>query len=394
MAAYDVITKANLQYYDGKLKREIAKKGDVKEIRFHGASTEIDDSRYEAEQGVYVFKPDIGDLIKRSQGNDGAAWGYTYTAITDSSGDTRDRDSITINYERHPNPNINKYHVIFGRHSINDDTAYVYNNQNYRIPLKDDVDATFLAASGHKFKEISTTQFPTIETFLDIWSANWDATGEGYMSASDRREDTIYLYPYTENGARYFDEYLYYPGEPPAGPNDSGVPAFFEFLGTLKQDLTGYVKEADIPETDNDYIDGLFLRNLEPGIYNASGRMVKSWAQLTDGSRSSPVFVADATTFYGYNSSLYADQISDAGVTLIFPSNIITFNGSAPSSNTPTNIFLKDLEFLQTVLFKGQMSGLDGYRIFDGCTSLQKVYSVNDLPDSEKGVTSAKFIVI
>lgn len=408
MAARDVITKANLQYYDGKLKQEIAKKGDVKEIRFHGKSTKINTERYFEEDAIYEFDPNNDDLVKRYAGDDSAAWGYTNAVISESSGDTRDRDSISINYKR--DTGINKYHISFTRYGVNDDTAYVYHNKDYKIPLKDNVDSIFAAAAGHKFKEISTTQFPTIETFLDLQSTNWDATGEGYMSHSDRREDTIYLYPKTENGVRYFDEYLYEPGEPPAGPGDGGVAPSFEFLGTLKQDLTGYVKEEDIPETDNDYIDGLFLRNLEPGVYRTDGTMRCSWNDLVNGGGnvglSYPIVNLNNTgdTILSVNASGWNDVISESGPTLIVPSNIAIVS-TAEVSNSSHMPGLQQLSDLQTIYFKNPSVNLT-YPIgstqnnnpFKSCVSLRRIYyRGSDVPNfwfSTGGCPNAKIIKI
>lgn len=371
---YDVVTKANLQYFDGKIKREISKKGEFKHDRivnnhlFGGFTSETGE--------LIWFDSDERKPMFNLQAEEAAAQAATPTtlrSISDSgygaNGDHRlditDRgDSITIAKNTRINP------------------------ISANIPTKEYVDNILLTISSLKMEMVDTSLFSSLDEFLDTDS--WTTEEQNaFKQEVVFHSDTIYLYKY---GTEYLE---YIPFITPPGGNPNPPPLLvWEFVGSTKQDLTGYIKEEDIPETDNDYIDGLFLRNLEPGIYNASGKMVRSWAQLTDKSKSSPVFAADETTFYGYNNSLYADQISDSGVTLIFPSNIITFNGSAPSSNTPTDIFLKNLEFLQTVLFKGQMTGLDGYRIFDGCTSLQKVYSVNNLPDSEKEVTSAKFIVI
>lgn len=394
MAAYDVITKANLQYYDGKLKREIEKKGTLNGITFQG---EQFTKRYQNDQ---LYSGDDIDMVRTrpSKLTVEKDWDFCVSANTFyeeysyegrkeleiyKAQESDGKRYITIENRRWNGGEMSDYSII----------------QLGRIYLKSDVDSIFATASGHKFKEISTTQFPTIESFLDLQSTNWDATGEGYMSHSDRREDTIYLYPKTENGVRYFDEYLYEPGEPPAGPSDGGVAPSFEFLGTLKQDLTGYVKEEDIPETDNDYIDGLFLRNLEPGIYNASGKMVRSWAQLTDKSKSSPVFVINDLGFalYGYNGSLYADQISDNGKTLIIPASITTVTPAASSiSGAPTDNLFEGLEFLDTILFKGNV-GLDtnSRTIFKDCTLLRRVYTRNDFPNFIKeSVASAKFIQI
>ena len=386
MAAYDVITKANLQYYDGKLKREIEKKGTLNGITFQG---EQFTKRYQNDQ---LYSGDDIDMVRTrpSQLAITKDWGFSVSANTfyeeySYSGrkelevyKAQENDGkryITIENRRWNGGEMNDYSII--------DTARIY--------LKSDVDSLFATASGHKFKEISTTQFPTIETFLDSSSTNWDETGEGYMSASDRRTDTIYLYPYTENGVRYFEEYLYEPGEPAAGPNNPGVAASFEFLGTLKQDLTGYVKEADIPETDNDYIDGMFLRNLEPGIYNASGVMIKSWAQLTEGSN--PIFVCREEgpqkylIYYGYNSSTYADQIYDSGKTLIVPDIYGIGQGTQTSGISVSHDGFMDLEFLDTIYFKGQQTNVDNPLFgnpFVGCSALRRIYHKDPtkIPDS------------
>lgn len=400
MATRDVITKANLQYYDGKLKREIDNKGTLNGITFQG---EQFTKRYQNDQ---LYSGDDVDMVRTrpSQLAITKDWGfsvYAHTFYEEYSYDGRKEIEVYKAQE-----SDGKRYITIDNRRWNGGEMYDYSFiDTSRFYLKSDVDSIFAAASGHKFKEISTTQFPTIESFLDLQSTNWDATGEGYMVHRDRRADTIYLYPKTENGVRYFDEYLYHPGEPPAGPNDGGVAPTFEFLGNLKQDLTGYVKEVDIPETDNDYIDGMFLRNLEPGIYNNYGRMIKSWDQLTKGSY--PIFVCrmdiGGLSYYGYNSSLYADQISDAGQILIVPDIYGIHPGSQMSGVEVSHDGFKDLEFLETIYFKSIRTIVNNPQMgnpFTGCTALKRIYHKNPsyIPDSwfvdNGGTLTAKVINI
>ena len=371
---YDIVTKANLQYFDGKVKRELTKKGEIKNDHV------LNDwfSAFNRETGEATwFNSDERKPMFNLQAEEAAAQAANPTTlrrISDSGYGVNGDHSLDIT-------DLGNGITIAKNTKINPLSA--------NIPTKEYVDSVLLTISSLKMATVDTSLFSSLDEFLDTDS--WTTEEQNaFKQEVINHSDTIYLY---KVGTEHY-EYIPFVNPPGANPNPPPLLAW-EFVGSTKQDLTGYVKEADIPETDNDYIDGLFLRNLEPGIYNASGKLIKSWDELTSTANNvTPIFVADSTTFYGYNDSLYADQIFDAGVTLIFPSNITTFNGSAPSANTPTNMFLIGLEFLQTVLFKGQMSGLDSYRIFEGCTSLQKVYSVNNLPDSEKEVTSAKFIVI
>lgn len=367
---YDIVTKANLQYFDGKVKRELAKKGEIKNDHvlndwFSAFNTQTGEATwFNSDERKPMFNLQVeADAAQ-------AANPTTLRSISDSgysaNGDHRlditvNGDSITIAKNTQTNP------------------------LSTNIPTKEYVDNILLTISSLKMEIVDTSLFSSLDEFLDTDS--WTTEEQNaFKQEVVAHSDTIYLY---KVGTEYY-EYIPFINPPGGNPNPPPL-LVWEFVGSTKQDLTGYVKEEDIPETDNDYIDGMFLRNLEPGIYNASGMMIKSWAQLTEGS--SPIFVCREEgnqkylIYYGYNSSLYADQISDSGKTLIVPDIYGIAPGTQTSGLSVSHDGFTDLEFLDTIYFKGQQTNVDNVLLgnpFVGCSALRRIYHKDPtkIPDS------------
>lgn len=253
-----VVTKSNLQYYHGKLKRQIDELGDVKDIKAGSESAYIDTD------------PTLNINASIRQGS-----------FKGSIGINVQNNAKTLNYENENYPGA----VVFeekptdGTMRISSFYSHAAYNREWTIYNKDSVDSKFTAINGLKFHEVDTNLYPTLESFLS--KEKWiDTGGEEPQLEAGFWLNKIALYPsdgelleyvlilsqaYPENGAWSTQDWI----------NNAN----FEFIGSTKQDLTGYLKDGDLEPIDNDYIDAMYAMGFvdKPGMYSINGDFIKPW---------------------------------------------------------------------------------------------------------------------
>lgn len=264
MSYKTVVTKANLQYYHGKLKRLIDKIGDVKKIKiaFQLSNTDTNNPNQENIVGGNINK--MEDSWNSSS--------VTHTINIENSGSFQ---SLMFEDVQDADNQIANFRLFLGDGSSGSSNATIYK--------KDAVDAKFDAINGMSFQLVDTNIYPTLESFLskDKWI---DTGGEVPQLEAGFWLNKISLYP--SNG-EYLEYVLIlsqpYPEEGAWTTQEWQTNSNFEFVGSTKQDLTGYLKDNDLEATDNDYIDAMYAAGLtEPGAYSSNGDLLLTWDQLID----------------------------------------------------------------------------------------------------------------
>ena len=408
MANYDIVTKANLQYYDGKLKRALAKKGETRGFRYHGKDFQpyYQGSLYSGDK-VDILR--IGNPINETTVGD-MNFSVVNNYYHDESGTSSKRElHIT---SRNNGENTDVTHVQFGDYFYLPEMNEYTMMRESDVYTKDYVDNLLQTSAGHKFVVVSSAaeQFTNmLSAFLDFTSTPWDSFSPGYLKYDELRTDTVYAFPMKDvsDGEQgdYFNEYIYIPG------SDKET-SKFEFIGTTKQDLTGYVKEENIKGVDNDYIDGLFFRDLEPGAYASDGMTLRvPWDDLVNGGGklglSYPILFLnnEKDTVIGVYSIGWGDAVSESGPILVVPSTItaVSANPSNFPNTSSNNPGFQNISDLQMIYFKNPnvnlLAGLGSnmgnlnlpeYNPFRNCPALTRIYFRGSLPTaaSEKWFVS------
>ena len=255
-----VTTKANLQYYHSKLKRLIDKLGDVKNIEAGSESAYIDTD------------PMLNINAAIRQGS-----------FKGSMAINVQNNGKTLNYENENYPGA----VVFeekptdGAMRIASFYSHAAFNREHTIYNKTSVDSKFTAVNGLKFQEVDTNLYPTLEDFLskDKWI---DTGGEEPQLEAGFWLNKIALYPSDGELLEYVLVLSQpYPEEGAWTTQDWANNSNFEFIGSTKQDLTGYLKDGALAPIDNDYIDAMFLASINtPGGYDLDGNLLVSWNEL------------------------------------------------------------------------------------------------------------------
>lgn len=196
MAQKTIVTKERLAYYDQKIKAEIAKKGDVKGVKFSGEEPLLPDSN-----GIINFPDEIVEGTVDS----------TYNGVLLKYKNGTDEKSINF---VHPEGN-NIFRIIEN------------GTNEYQLPIKKYVDDLAESLSGQSFEKVDTLP----------------ATGSNGI---------VYLVPSAQQTGTY-DEYYWVNKGTDSEPNFG-----FEKIGSTDIDLTGYVEESDLVEITTAEIDELF----------------------------------------------------------------------------------------------------------------------------------------
>lgn len=255
-----VVTKANLQYYHGKLKRLIDNIGDVKGLK------RADDTSVTRTNGIgEVYEDMLPDAVSDMKDT----W-YASSSIRTIQIQNYDQArGIDIADYQNPNNNVMRFDFYLGSGGAGHPANTIYK--------KAAVDAKFDAINGMSFRLIDPTKNldeynfvpDTLEKFLN--KANYNYYDSEKPSPSIFKNQIV-LYPV---GDEYY-EYVFIEGQNGFSSEDYTI----EFVGSTKQDLTGYLKDEDIEATDNDYIDAVFVMDWAPGLYDSSGNMVKTWDEM------------------------------------------------------------------------------------------------------------------
>lgn len=224
MATKTIVTKERLAYYDQKIKAEIAKKGDIKQVKIAGNTPISPDSN-----GVLTL-PD--NLVEGSFGGDSSLTypmnlKYYYKDGTDANV----RDTLVFGGD---STDSTLFHIKQNRYNVDD--GLDQGTSDYVLPTQSYVDAKASALSGSKFQKVSA--IPDAATATD---------------------GVIYLVPNTGSGNNVFDEYFRVNLGTESAPNYA-----MEKVGSTAIDLSGYVEETDLIEITTAEIDEFFTPAVTP----------------------------------------------------------------------------------------------------------------------------------
>lgn len=260
-----LVTKANLQYYHGKLQRLFNKVGTLNGLDVDGEKVVLDND------GKVAIFPNAAFYNNVS---------YTYPAPNMTYNDTdvkidayvvpdaSDGDGHnSINFATHTNASGKNLYTFYDEYydgsdwSVHEDVRTVYDkttvdnifNRINNLPLRIfDEDTPQYIGSGYAWD-----YYNTVEKFTD--KSSYDLGNSELISPGDMG-GVIWLY---KVGNEYY-EYVFIEGPNGLDANDYTI----EHLGTFGQDLTGYLQDTDISNVDNDYIDYLVDYSvLSPGFY-------------------------------------------------------------------------------------------------------------------------------
>ena len=267
MSVYKTVTtKANLQYYHSKLKRLIDKLGTVKNIEAGSESAYIDtDPMLNVNASIRQgsFKGSIATNIQ----NNGK----------------------TLNYvnENYPGAVVFEEKPTDGAMRIASFYSHAAYNREYTIYNKTSVDSKFDAINGLKFQEVDTNLHPTLEDFTNIsrYSTTPNVPGEDAQMNPWFWDNLIALYPYDGELLEYVLIWSKDPITTEEWLDGSWQDyASWEFIGSTKQDLTGYLKDGDLEPIDNDWIDAMYAMEFvdKPGMYSINGDFLMPWNDVID----------------------------------------------------------------------------------------------------------------
>lgn len=365
-----LVTKANLQYYHGKLKRMIDAIGDVKGFKRAG-TTSVTRTNGIGEQYEDLLSDAVNDMKDSWNGSS-----LTRTISIENHDQLR---SIDISDCQNSNNNIMRFDFYLGSggsgHPVNE------------IYKKAAVDAKFDAINGMSFRLIDPTAnldeysfIPdTLEKFLN--KANYDYYDSEKPSASIF-ENQIVLYPV---GNEYY-EYVFI-----EGPNGFSNDDFeIEFVGSTKQDLTGYLQDGQIEAVDNDYIDYIAdYKYMAEGLYDALGNRVPYVQTIIDSSLSAePIFVVN---------SMMTQVITGVNEAFDPGGNVKTLivDRNGPYAVDGVNFEgMRNLPRIETLVIKCGVTFAGD--CFSGCTDLRRiyVYSEVNLTEENLGNCTAKIIKV
>lgn len=369
-----VVTKANLQYYHGKLERLIDKLGDVKNIEAGSESAYIDtDPMLNVNAAIRQgsFK---GSMAINVQNN-----------------------GKTLNYENENYPGA----VIFeekptdGAMRIASFYSHAAYNREYTIYNKSSVDSKFTAINGLKFQEVDTNLHPTLEAFTDIsrYSITPNVPSEDEQMNPWFWDNLIALYPYDGELLEYVliwskDDITTQEWQDGSWSDY----ASWEFVGSTKQDLTGYLQDGQIEAVDNDYIDYVVdYKYMAEGLYDALGNKVYGYGAQTiiDSSLSAePIFVANSMmtqVITGVNEAF--DPGTNVKTLIVDRNKTYAVDGDNFEG-------MRNLPRIETLVLKcGMIFAGD---CFSGCTDLRRiyVYSETNLTEANLGNCTAKIIKV
>lgn len=316
-----IVTKANLQYYHGKLKRLIDNIGDVKGFKRAGDTS--------------VETHDANTNTTHEQITDNAVSNMTDTwdasSVTRTIGIGSDGQGMTLSIEDVQNADNNVMNFYLYLFQGSGGAGYLANT----IYKKGAVDAKFAAINGMSFRLIDPTQpisqnYEFIADTLDKFTnkANYSYYDSEKLTPNEFKNE-ICLYPV---GDEYY-EYVFI-----EGPNGFAADDFeIEFIGSTKQDLTGYLKDDALEATDNDYIDALFVMDWAPGLYDSAGNMVKTWNEMISEVEPDKYYLKTSvdSTSGGLNIQGRSYPWPANGTILVLPNTMYTISSLGYSGENP-----------------------------------------------------------
>lgn len=224
MATKTIVTKERLAYYDQKIKAEIAKKGDIKQVKIGGNSPISPDAN-----GVLNL-PD--NLVEGSSGGDAnLVYPMNLKYYYKNGTDANVRDTLIFGGD---NTDSTLFHI--KHNSYNVDDSLDLGTNDYILPTQAYVDTKAAALTGSKFQKVAS--IPDAATATD---------------------GIIYLVPNSTSGSNVFDEYFRVNLGTETEPNYA-----MEKVGSTAIDLSGYVEETDLVEITTAEIDEFFTPAVTP----------------------------------------------------------------------------------------------------------------------------------
>lgn len=370
MSYKTVVTKANLQYYHGKLKRLIDNIGDVKGFK-RADTTSV--TRTDPLGEVYE------DILPDAVSDMKDTW-YASSSIRTIQIQNYDQArGIDIADYQNPNNNVMRFDFYLGSGGAGHPANTIYK--------KAAVDAKFDAINGMSFRLIDPTinldeyNFipDTLEKFLNKANYNYYDSEKPSPSAFANQ---ICLYPV---GDEYY-EYVFI-----EGPNGFSNDDFqIEFVGSTKQDLTGYLQDGQIEAVDNDYIDYLVdYKYMPEGLYDALGNELTYGSTIIDSSLSSePIFVTNSMMTQVITGVNEAFEPGSNVKTLIVDRN------ESYAVDGDNFEGMRNLPRIETLVLKCGVTFAGD--CFSGCTSLRRIYVYSDmnLTEDNLGNCTAKIIKV
>lgn len=324
-----LVSKANLQYYHGKLQRLLDKVGTLNELEVDGEKAALDD-------GKAAILPNAAFYKDNSYNYPTPNLTYQHTNIRiDAYGVATVTDGHnTINFATHTDTSGKNLYTFYDEYYDGSDwtthdkvrTLYdkttiddIFNSIN-NLPLRI-FNADVVSEFGYTWSYYDTVEKFTNKSVYD--------TQDSELITPRLMGGVIWLY---KVGNEYY-EYVFVEGPNGFNNNDFTI----EHLGTFGQDLTGYLQDTDISDIDNDYIDYLVnYADLEHGFYNNNlnrfSKLLTSSNQVItglnpDNAPAGCTLFIMASIYNGFSQN-FANRIkNDVERIVVKNPNLVTFEG-------------------------------------------------------------------
>lgn len=271
-----LVSKANLQYYHGKIQRLLDKVGTLNEL-------EVDSEKVTLNDGKAAILPNVALYHDGSYSRPYSAISHQDTNVkVNGYGVEAGADGHhTINFATHTNTSGKNLYTFFDEYYDGSDwTTYDDVRTLYDKATVDDIFNSINNLPLRIFNQDVVNEFgyswnyyDTVEKFTNKSAYN-DQNSE--LIAPRLMGGVIWLY---EVGNEYY-EYVFIEGPNGFDNNDFTI----EHFGTFGQDLTGYLQDTDISDIDNDYIDYLVnYADLSDGFYNNSLQRINKLTVSSNG---------------------------------------------------------------------------------------------------------------